>query len=64
MASPVQIDEIHLALLVPTDLNDPAGDAIQRVVGSKPLLTALRQAIRQVFQQDPESSSIRLRIWR
>jgi hypothetical protein len=50
MVSHVQIDESHLVLLVPGDLDDAACDAIQRVMDSKPLLAELRQAIRQVFQ--------------
>ena len=32
MASHVQIDEIHLALLVPSDLDDAACDACSRIV--------------------------------
>ena len=64
MVRHVQIDEIHLVLLVSSDLDNPACDAIQRVVDSESFLAELRQAIRQVFQHYPELAPVRLRISR
>jgi hypothetical protein len=58
----VLFDEVHLVLLVPTDLDDTAGEAIRRILDSRPFRTDLRRAIRQVFHQYPDLAMVRLRI--
>jgi hypothetical protein len=58
----VLFDELHLAILVPTDLEDAAGDAIRRILDSQPFRTELRRTVRQLFRQYPVLASVRLRV--
>ncbi len=64
MGKHVLFDEVHLTLLVPTDLDDAACDAIRRILDSRPFRTELRQAIRQLFRHYPDLAVVRLQISR
>jgi hypothetical protein len=58
----VLFDELHLAILVPTDLDDAACDAIRRILDSRTFRTDLRRVVRQLFRQYPDLAVVRLRI--
>jgi hypothetical protein len=58
----VLFDELHLTILVPTELDDGACDAIRRILDSRTFRTELRRAIRQLFRRYPDLAVVRLRI--
>jgi hypothetical protein len=58
----VLFDELHLTLLVPTDLEDAACDSIRRIRDSRTFRTELRLAIRQLFRHYPDLAIVRLQI--
>jgi hypothetical protein len=58
----VLFDELHLVILVPTDVEDAACNAIRRILDSQPFRSDLRRAVRQLFRQYPDLAVVRLRI--
>ncbi len=64
MSTYVTFDEFHVTVRVPADLEASACVAIQRILEGRPFQTALRRAVRQVFQQYPDLEQIRVRISR
>jgi hypothetical protein len=58
----VLFDELHLTILVPTQLKDAACVAIRRILDSRPFRTDLRRAVRQLLRRYPDLAVVRLRI--
>jgi hypothetical protein len=58
----VTFDEFHLIVLAPSDREDAACEATQRVLESQRFRFALRRVIRQIMRQYPDLAPIRVRI--
>jgi hypothetical protein len=56
------LDEFHLTVLVPAELEESACEAIHRILASRPFYTALDRAVRQVVRQYSDLDPIRVRI--
>ncbi len=64
MSASVLFDEMHLTVGVPSDLNESACEAIQRILNGRPFQTTLRRTVRQVIRPYPDLEPIRVRISR
>lgn len=62
MSDYVLFDEYHLIFRVPKDLDDPAYDAIRRILQSRAFRAALRRAVRQIVRWYPDLDPVRVRI--
>ena len=62
MSPYVKFDEFHLVIRVPADLEEPACEAIRRIVETRQFQTNLRHAVRQVVRQYPDLDPVRVRI--
>ena len=62
MGDYVLLDELHLSIRMPTDLDDAACDAIRRILESRRFRTVLRRAIRKFVHKYPELDPIQIRI--
>ena len=64
MGRTVLLDEIHLALRVPSNLQPRAVRAISRVLTSRDLLGQIRAAVRTVLTGHPALTSVIVRVSR
>jgi hypothetical protein len=62
MSDYVLLDEYHLSIRVPTDLDHDVCEAICRILESRRFRTALRRAVSEVIRQCPELAPVRVRI--
>jgi hypothetical protein len=62
VSDPILFDEFHLLFRVPKDLDDPAGEAIRRILQSRSFRAALRRAVRQLLRQYPDLDPVGVRI--
>jgi hypothetical protein len=62
MSDYVLLDEFHISIRVPADLDDTFCVAIRRILESRQFRTALRRAVREVVRQYPELASVRVSI--
>ena len=62
MGDYVLLDEFHLSIYIPTDLDDVACDAIRRILEGRQFQTALRRTVLQLVREYMELAPIRIRI--
>lgn len=62
MADYVLLDEYHISIRVPKDLDDDACDAIRQILDSRTFRKALRRAVRQIVHTYPELTTVEVRI--
>jgi len=62
MGDYVLLDESPLSFRIPNDLDDASGDAIQRILESRPFRVGLRRAIREVVLPYPQLAPVQIRI--
>ena len=62
MTDYVVLDEVHLSICVPKDLDDDVCDAMRQILESPRFRAALRRGSCQVVRQYPEIAPVRIRI--
>jgi hypothetical protein len=62
MGDYVLLDEYHLSIRVPAELDDATCDGIRRILESRAFRNALLRAVSQVVRQYPELVSVRVRL--
>ncbi len=60
----ILLDELHLTVSVPQGLPESTTATIRRHLNSRSFNSALRQAIRSVFQHHPQLRTARVRVTR